>query len=193
MYYHPTYATRIKELFQHCFSKKNGDQRYCILLLVETNLTLSKPIQNLVININMTRYHSKVVFLIDNIFVLFGGRVFQQMIGIPVDTNCAPLLADLFLRPYGEDFFQELLKNKERKLAQTFNSSFCYILVDDVLSLNNSRVSDYIHRIYPNELEIKDTTDTQKSASYLDFYIEIDNGGRLKTNSSTNAMPSLFQ
>jgi hypothetical protein len=35
-------------------------------------------------------------FLIDNIFVLFGGRV-QQTIGVPIGTNCAPLLADLFL------------------------------------------------------------------------------------------------
>jgi hypothetical protein len=47
--------------------------------------------------------------------------------------------------------------------------------------LNNSRFGDYLHRIYPNELEVKDTTDIQKSASYLDFHLEIDNGGRLKT------------
>jgi hypothetical protein len=36
-------------------------------------------------------------FLIDNIFVSFGGTLFQQVVGIPMDTNCAPLLADLFL------------------------------------------------------------------------------------------------
>ena len=35
-------------------------------------------------------------YLIDNIFVEFGGRIFQQTIGIPMRTNCAPLLADLF-------------------------------------------------------------------------------------------------
>jgi hypothetical protein len=35
-------------------------------------------------------------FLIDNIFVFFGGTLFQQVIGIPMGTNCAPLLADLF-------------------------------------------------------------------------------------------------
>jgi hypothetical protein len=39
-------------------------------------------------------------FLIDNIFVLFGGRVFQQTVSITMGTNCAPLLADfpLFVR-----------------------------------------------------------------------------------------------
>jgi hypothetical protein len=64
-------------------------------------------------------------------------------------------------------------------LAQTFNSSFRY--VDYVLLLNNSRFGDYLHRIYPNELEAKDIKDTRKSASYLDLHLEIDNRGRLKT------------
>ena len=36
-------------------------------------------------------------FLIDNIFVIFGGRVFQQTVGMPMGTNCAPVLANLFL------------------------------------------------------------------------------------------------
>jgi len=36
-------------------------------------------------------------FLIDNIFRLFDGRVFQQTIDIPKGTNCAPLLTDWFL------------------------------------------------------------------------------------------------
>ena len=39
-------------------------------------------------------------FLIDNIFVVLGGTVFQQTIGIQIGTNCAPLLADLFLYSY---------------------------------------------------------------------------------------------
>jgi hypothetical protein len=60
-------------------------------------------------------------------------------------------------------FLQALLQNKNRKSGQTFNSSFRYI--DDVLSLNNSRFGNYLHLIYPNKLEVKDTADTQKSAS----------------------------
>ena len=94
-------------------------------------------------------------------------------------TNCAPLLPDLFLYYYEADFMQELLRKKDKKLAISFNSTFRYI--DDVLSLNNSKFGDYVDRIYPIELEIKDTTDTVKSASYLDLHLEIDNEGRLKT------------
>jgi hypothetical protein len=44
-------------------------------------------------------------FLIENIFVIFGGRVLQQTVGIPMGTNCARLLADLFLCWYEADLF----------------------------------------------------------------------------------------
>jgi hypothetical protein len=49
------------------------------------------------------------------------------------------------------------------------------------LNRRYSRFVHYLHRIYPNELEVKDTTDNQKSASYLDLHLEIDKVGRLKT------------
>ena len=38
-----------------------------------------------------------------------------------------------------------------------------------------------MHRISPKELEIKDTTDTVKSSSYLDLHLEIDGKGKLLT------------
>jgi hypothetical protein len=46
--------------------------------------------------------------------------------------------------------------------------------IDDVLSLDNSMFGDFVDCIYPIELEIKDTTDTDMSASYLDLHLEID-------------------
>ena len=118
-------------------------------------------------------------FLIDNIFVFFSGRVFQQTVGVPMGTNCVPLFADLFLFSYEADFIQVLLKKNEKKLARSFNFTFRYI--DDVLSLNHSRFGDFVDRIYPIELEIKDTTDTDTSASYLDIHLKIDREGRLRT------------
>jgi hypothetical protein len=94
-------------------------------------------------------------------------------------TNYAPLLADLFLYSYEADSIQGLLKKNEKKLVRSFNFTFRYI--DDVLSLNNSRFGDFVDRIYPIELEIKDTTDIDTSASYLDIHLEIDSEGRLRT------------
>jgi hypothetical protein len=47
--------------------------------------------------------------------------------------------------------------------------------------LKNVRFGDYLDLIYSNELEVKDTTDTQNSVSYRDIHLEISNGRRLKT------------
>jgi hypothetical protein len=46
---------------------------------------------------------------------------------------------------------------------------------------NNSNFGEFVHHIYPIELEIKDTTDTAWSASYLDLPLEIDSEGWLRT------------
>ena len=64
------------------------------------------------------------------------------------------------LYSYEADFIQGLLKKNENKLARSFNFTFRYI--DNVLSLNNSRFGEFVDRIYPIELEIKDTTDTDR-------------------------------
>ena len=55
-------------------------------------------------------------FLIDNIFAMFGGRDFQRTVGIPMDINCVPVLAELLLYSYGADFIQGFLKKNEKKL-----------------------------------------------------------------------------
>ena len=116
-------------------------------------------------------------FLIANIFVLYV-VFFQQRVGIPMGTNCSPIIANQFLYKYETNLIKSLLK-KQKKLARSFNFTFRYI--DDVLSLNNSKFGDFVDSIYPIELEIKDTTDTDKSASYLDRHLEIDSEGRLRT------------
>jgi len=56
-------------------------------------------------------------FLIDNMFIEFGGRIFQQTVGILMRTNSAPLLADLFLHSFEAEFVQDLLRKGEKKLA----------------------------------------------------------------------------
>jgi hypothetical protein len=91
--------------------------------------------------------------------------------------DCAPLLADLFLYSYEAEFVQKLLQDNKKKLAVSFNHTFRYI--DAVLSIKNHNFHNYVHLIYPDELEIKDTTKSDRSASYLDILLNIDSNGRL--------------
>ena len=85
---------------------------------------------------------SVLEFLIDNIFVSIGGAIFQQVVGQPMGTNCAPLLADLFSYSYDSEFLQNLVKDKKIHEARAFN--FTYRYIDDVLSINNPRFADFL-------------------------------------------------
>ena len=37
-----------------------------------------------------------LTYLLDNIYIRFGNKLYRQIVGIPMGTNCAPLVADLF-------------------------------------------------------------------------------------------------
>ena len=176
---HAKLKERLKDLIFNSFFSKNGKRRYSYLVLKGDSAYFVKEDADANIKYTETQVIQMLEFLIDNIFVECGGQIFQQTVGIPMGTNCAPLLADLFLYSYEAEFIQNLLKGGNKKLAKQFNFTFRYI--DDVLSLNNSRFSDSLPLIYPQELEIKNTTDSRNSASYLDLLLKFDHNGNLHT------------
>ena len=53
-------------------------------------------------------------FLIDNIYTMIGNHMFRQCIGIPMGTNCAPLLANLFLYSYEVEFLRSMKKSNKK-------------------------------------------------------------------------------
>ena len=84
-------------------------------------------------------------------------------------TNCAPLLADLFLCSCENEFLDKLIKEGKRKLARKFKLSYRY--TDDLISFNNKRFKELISDIYPKELTISETTESTSVASYLDLLL----------------------
>jgi hypothetical protein len=106
------------------------------------------------------------------------------MVGIPMGTNCASLLADLFLFSYEAEIVQKLFcdkkkKKKKNQLAVSFNHTLKSI--NAVLSFNNHDFHNYIHLIYHDKHNIKDTTQSEKAASYLDNLLNINSNDRLTT------------
>ena len=96
-------------------------------------------------------------------------------------TSCATLLADISLYSYEAEFILSLLsKWKEKKIASQFN--FTYRYIDDVSSINNQDFENYLGQLYPAVLEIKDTTESNTSASYLDLLLSIESDGKLRTS-----------
>ena len=120
-----------------------------------------------------------IEFLVDNIYVRFGGQLFRQMVGILMGTNCAPLLADLFLYSYENEFLDKLIKEGKRKLARKFNLSYRY--TDDLISFSNKRFKKFISDIYPKELTVSETTESTSVASYLDLLFNRDKSNNITT------------
>ena len=112
-------------------------------------------------------------YLVDNIYVEVCDKVFRQCIGIPMGTDCAPLLANLYLFSYEYNFMKGLLKNNIFR-AKHFSNSFRYI--DDLLTVNNPSFKNEISNIYPSELILKRTTESGAVVSYLDIGIEAKDG-----------------
>ena len=136
---HSQLKDRLKKLIHQCFVKQNGNPRYKYLVLGKKMSYFVREHTACANKYSEGDIVKMLDFLIDNIFVEFGGRVFQQTVGIPMGTNCAPLLADLFLYSYEAEFIQGLLRNNKKKLTRSFNFTFRYI--DNVLSLNNPMFS----------------------------------------------------
>ena len=95
-------------------------------------------------------------------------------------TTCAPPLADIFFYSYEAEFIQSLLSTSKKQLASRFN--FTYRYIDDVLSINNPEFENHLGQLYPVELYIKDTTESNTSASYLDLLLSNMRDGQLHTS-----------
>ena len=54
-----------------------------------------------------------LTFLSDNIYIRFGSKLCRQIVGIPMGTNCVPLVADLFMFCYERDFMLSLSENSQ--------------------------------------------------------------------------------
>ena len=79
------------------FPKKNGQRRYKYLVLGRDRSYFGKYHSDSSKEFSETDIFNMLEFVIDNIFVMLDGRDFQQRVGIPMSTKCAPFIADLFL------------------------------------------------------------------------------------------------
>ena len=76
----------------------------------------------------------------------FEGMVYQQIVGIPMGTNCAPLIADLFLVCYERDFMSNLHRSKQYDLIEKFNDTSRYL--HDIFTIDNPEFEKHIPDIY---------------------------------------------
>ena len=93
-----------------------------------------------------------LTFLLDNIYIRFGSKLYRQIVGTPMGTNCAPLVADQFLFCYERDFMLSLSGDDQSDVIEALNSSSQYL--DDLLNIDNNFFDSMVNRIYPSELQL---------------------------------------
>ena len=107
-----------------------------------------------------------LTFLLDNIFIRFGTKLYRQVVWIPMGTNCAPLVANLFLFCYERDFMMSLSDDKQADVIDAFNTTSRYL--DDILNINDFYFDNMVSQIYHSELQLNKGNTSDTEAAFLD-------------------------
>ena len=115
-----------------------------------------------------------LIYLLDNIYIRFGTKLYRQIVGIPMGTNCAPLVADLFLFCYERDFMTSLSDVKQAEIIEAFKSTSRYL--DDLLGVDNPCFEGMVNRINPPGLQLNKAGASGAEAPFLGLHLSISNG-----------------
>ena len=112
-----------------------------------------------------------LTFLLDNIYIRYGSKLYPQIIGFPKGTNCASLVADLFLFCYETDPMLPLSDANQSEVIEAFNSTSPYL--DDLLNIDNNFFDSMVNHICPSELQLNEANVSDTEASFLDLHLSI--------------------
>ena len=107
-------------------------------------------------------------------YIRFGSKLYRQIVGIPMGTNCAPLVADLFLICYERDFILSLSEDYQSDVIKAFNSTSRYL--DDLLNIDNDFFNIMVNRIYPSERHLNKANVSDTEASFLNLHLSTSDG-----------------
>ena len=82
-------------------------------------------------------------------------------------TNCAPLVADLFLFCYERDFMLSLSDNNQADIIEAFNATSSYL--DELLNIDNSYFEQMVVQIFPTELQLNKANSSDSESLLFDL------------------------
>ena len=86
-------------------------------------------------------------------------------------TNCAPLVADLFLFCYERDFMMSLSIENQSEIIKAFSWTSRYL--DGLLNIDNTYFDGLISQVYPPELQLNKANSSDTKAAFLDLHLSI--------------------
>ena len=164
---HNAIKDKLIDLIEITFQREGSPNLY---VMTETHFLLQK---------NPKKYHAcscknvcdALTFLLDNILIRFRTKLYRQVVGIPMGTYCAPLVADLFLFCFERDFMMSFSYDKQAEVIDAFNTTSRYL--DDILNINNVYFDYMVGQIYLSELQLNKANTSDTETPFLDLHLSI--------------------
>ena len=162
---HPEIKRNFKNIFQKVYKRENKQF---------INVNMKGAYFSLTTKTNCCSFRVEDMmeildFILDNIFVRFGRKMYKQVVGIPIGLDSGQDIANLLLYSYESDYVEKTSK-QNLVLARKFN--LCSRYIDDLFVGNFSDFKEHIYKIYPRDLEIKLESNNIKEVAYLDLRIK---------------------
>ena len=121
-------------------------------------------------------------YLLDNIYIRFGTKLYRQIVGIPrsatrhrttlclpMGTKCAPLVLIYFYTAT-----KEINHDNQADVIEAFNSTSRYL--DDLLNIDDPYFEGMVSQIYPTELQLNKANISDTEAPFLDLHLSVAKG-----------------
>lgn len=156
----------LNELIEFCF--KGREDKHIAVTKYGAKWVTDTSKYDLVFD--MDKIKDALKYLMSSCFFTLGNLLFKQVIGIPMGSDPAPFMANLFLYFYENKWLTDLRK-KDLPSARKFGNTFRFI--DDLCAINDGGLFEKHYKdIYPPELELKKEHGDDR-ASFLDLHIKI--------------------
>ena len=169
--------TRLASLITSIFDHKRETSRACILMVDkyghhEWCNNPRKGLHGIKMQFTKEAIIEAISSLVDNTYVKFAGRLWHQIVGIPMGTNCAGFLANLYCFTYELDYLVRVVDDNNFEMARELLRTKRYI--DDLVTLDCNLLPRHLYLpdgIYPREILSLVAAAQGETVPYMDLLI----------------------
>ena len=167
--------TQLKENVETFVKRVFKYKKKSFINLTEKSAYFSNKRSKKCVSLNAAEFLEMVEFIIDNSYVMYQHKVSRQVIGIPMGTNCAPDLANIYLHVFEYNYIHSLVSNGNLDLAAKLCNMFRF--QDDLIVFeDNTLFQTVIGYIYPPVMALENTNLSPNKVNYLDLSISVHRG-----------------
>ena len=117
-----------------------------------------------------------IKYIVENSYIVYHGIVFRQCIGIPMGTNSAPYLANIYLHAFEYCYLEKLIREGKLEIAKLLSNTYRY--QDDCIAINDNDIfrKHFAAMYNGSAMELKNTNLSRDKCNFLDLSISVYQG-----------------